>query len=142
MQRDDAIQTYTMTLTALARSISSTEKTGHTDYIFVAVPVDGGYSSWRRPQDLPQAIVTAQAGFSHSSDDRHSATEVQVRVPVGALRKRVRKDLVRRGSTTTVERLTAGGSWQSVKHVGNQKDNGGGWVTVIEIDGQRVRVAS
>ena len=134
------MQTITVSLSAVARSISSTGKSGHTDYTFLAMPREsGGFASWTRPNNITDAIITSKVSYGHYSSDRHSSTDLEVALPVGTLRKTVRKD-VRRGSTTEVERLTADGEWEEVKFVGNKKTASGGWLTVIEIDGQRVEV--
>lgn len=130
----------TISLSAVSRSISSTGKSGHTDYVFLAMPRDGGgFGSWQRPDNIDGAIITSKVSYGHYSADRRSSTDLEIALPIGTLRKTVRKD-VRRGSTTTVERLGADGQFSEVRFVGNKKTASGGWLTLIEIDGQRLEV--
>lgn len=133
------MQTITVSLSAISRSISSTGRSGHTDFVFLSMPRDGGYGQWARPDNIDGALITSRVSYGHYSADRHSSTDLELDLPVGTLRKTVRKD-VQRGSTTEVERLTASGAWESLKFVGNKKTASGGWLTVVEIDGQRVEV--
>jgi hypothetical protein len=124
------------TLTQLGRDISSTGKSGLTTYTFVALPRDGGYQRFARPDQLG-GIVTSRAGFSMRAEDRRSSTEVEIDLPEGALVKTVQKHQ-RGGSDIEVE-VVRDGALCAVKYIGARK-NGGGWDTVIEIDGRRITV--
>lgn len=124
------------TLTQLGRNISCTGKTGSTTYTFVAFPRDGGYAPFRRPDQLG-GIVTSRAGTSMRAADRRSSTDIEIDLPDGAIVKTVEK--FQRGGNAITVQVVRGDALIDAKYVGARK-NGGGWDTVIEIDGQRVTI--
>lgn len=118
------------------RDISSSGK-GSTIFRFVCLP---GATRWTKPSALDGAVLLEQVSWGHRTDDRHSATSVEVDLPVGTLlREFVRDETDRSRSKTSVERLDAAGEWQKLPHKTVRR--GDGWVTVVTVDGEQLEIA-
>ncbi len=129
-------QITTYTINAVENDYSASMR-GCTYYRFAALPDNGGgYSTWRRIDEIPGAIIMSRAFNGSNAAARHSATRVEVALPNGTLIKRVAKGR----HDTLISRARDGKLLlDGVEFIGNVKHDDQ-WRTVINIDDQRVTV--
>lgn len=123
---------FTFKIAAVQNDFNASMRGGQYE-TFVWLPAADGYADGVRADRLDGAVVLSRAakvGGSYTrASERHSATKVEVALPVGSVTMYT--------DGAVVDRLDDRGEWQSIKHIGPVR-RGEKFVTVVEIDGVRV----